>query len=172
MRPADCDQVAIGESAERGNGGVGRQNFARDRSAMLRICLAFSGCRLRPFWHGHVRARTLCSRTCSLRHQLAILTRPTRTRPRARLRLWDKLLRILARRWCAGWRDLGGHLDDDPHAFEVVFGIEFTLVYETPLITMAAGHGARWRADSRRGLSRNRHTCAGIARRTQTLLST
>jgi hypothetical protein len=27
-----------------------------------------------------------------LRHQLAVLTRPTRTRPRARLRVWDKLL--------------------------------------------------------------------------------
>jgi transposase InsO family protein len=40
-----------------------------------------------------------------LRHQLAILTRPTRTRPRARLRLWDKLLWALARRWCAGWRE-------------------------------------------------------------------
>jgi len=39
-----------------------------------------------------------------LRHQLAVLTRPTRSRPHARLRLWDKLLWILARRWCAGWR--------------------------------------------------------------------
>src|ERR1700704_4609641 len=39
-----------------------------------------------------------------LRHQLAVPTRPTRTRPRARLRLWDKLPWILARRWCAGWR--------------------------------------------------------------------
>jgi putative transposase len=42
-----------------------------------------------------------------LRHQLAVLTRPTRSRPQARLRLWDKLLWILARRFCAGWR---GHL--------------------------------------------------------------
>src|SRR5437660_7337712 len=40
-----------------------------------------------------------------LRHQLAVLTRPTRTRPRAQLRLWDKLLWVLARRWCAGWRE-------------------------------------------------------------------
>jgi transposase InsO family protein len=40
-----------------------------------------------------------------LRHQLAVLTRPTRTRPRARLHLWDKVLWILARRWCAGWRE-------------------------------------------------------------------
>ena len=40
-----------------------------------------------------------------LRHQLAVLTRPTRTAPRARLRTRDKLLWVLARRFCAGWRD-------------------------------------------------------------------
>jgi transposase InsO family protein len=40
-----------------------------------------------------------------LRHQLAVLTRPTRTRPRVRLRIWDKLLWVLARRFCAGWRE-------------------------------------------------------------------
>ena len=40
-----------------------------------------------------------------LRHQLAVLTRPTRTRPDARLRLWDKVLWILARRFYAGWRE-------------------------------------------------------------------
>ena len=40
-----------------------------------------------------------------LRHQLAVLTRPTRTQPRTQLRSWDKLLWILARRCCAGWRE-------------------------------------------------------------------
>ena len=40
-----------------------------------------------------------------LRHQLAVLARPTRTRPRARLRAWDKVLWVLARRFCAGWRE-------------------------------------------------------------------
>jgi transposase InsO family protein len=40
-----------------------------------------------------------------LRHQLTVLTRPTRTRPRARLRTWDKLLWVLARRLCVGWRE-------------------------------------------------------------------
>ena len=40
-----------------------------------------------------------------LRHQLAVLTRSTRTRPRARLGTWDKLLWVLARWWCAGWRE-------------------------------------------------------------------
>ncbi len=40
-----------------------------------------------------------------LRHQLAVLTRPTRTRPRARLRTWDKLVWVLARRSCVRWRE-------------------------------------------------------------------
>jgi transposase InsO family protein len=40
-----------------------------------------------------------------LRHQLAVLTRPTRTRPCARVRTWDKLLWILAHQWCARWRE-------------------------------------------------------------------
>jgi hypothetical protein len=40
-----------------------------------------------------------------LRHQLAVLTRPTRARPRPRLRAWDKLLWVVARRCCAGWRE-------------------------------------------------------------------
>jgi putative transposase len=40
-----------------------------------------------------------------LRHQLAVLTPPTRTRPRVRLRAWDKLLWVLAHRSWAGWRE-------------------------------------------------------------------
>src|SRR5207253_1005646 len=40
-----------------------------------------------------------------LRHQLAVLTRPTRTRPRPQLHTWDKLLWIVARRFCAGSRE-------------------------------------------------------------------
>ena len=40
-----------------------------------------------------------------LRHQLAVLTRPTRSRPRVRLHTSDKLLWVLARRWCASWRE-------------------------------------------------------------------
>jgi putative transposase len=39
-----------------------------------------------------------------LRHQLGVLARPTRTRRHARLRTWDKVLWVLARRWCASWR--------------------------------------------------------------------
>jgi hypothetical protein len=40
-----------------------------------------------------------------LGHQLAVLTRPTRSRRRARLGTWDKLLWVLAHRWCGGWRE-------------------------------------------------------------------
>jgi len=55
--------------------------------------------------HGLVRPRQdLVVENLLLRHQLAVLTRPTRTRPRLRLRTWDKLLWILARRFCAAWR--------------------------------------------------------------------
>src|SRR6266851_485074 len=49
--------------------------------------------------------RDLVLENLLLRHQLAVLTRPTRTRRYARLRLWDKLLWIVARRFCAGWRE-------------------------------------------------------------------
>ena len=36
--------------------------------------------------------RDLVAENLLLRHQVAVLSRPTRTRPRARLRTWDKLL--------------------------------------------------------------------------------
>ncbi len=48
--------------------------------------------------------RELVLENLLLRHQLAVLTRPTRSRPRARFRLRDKLLWILARQLRAGWR--------------------------------------------------------------------
>src|SRR6266516_3086700 len=40
-----------------------------------------------------------------LRHQLAVLTRPTRSRLRPPLHTWDKLVWVLAHRCCAGWRE-------------------------------------------------------------------
>jgi putative transposase len=49
--------------------------------------------------------RDLMADNLLLRHQLAVLTRPTRTRARAPLHLWDKLFWVLARRFCAGWRE-------------------------------------------------------------------
>ena len=71
---------------------------------MLKACWNSSGCCSRPSWPRFGR-QDLVLENLLLRHQLAVLTRPTRTRPRAQLRLWDKLLWILARRWCAGWRE-------------------------------------------------------------------
>jgi hypothetical protein len=47
--------------------------------------------------------RDLVLENLLLRHQLAVLTRPNRTRPRARLGTWDKLLWVLARRFCVRW---------------------------------------------------------------------
>jgi hypothetical protein len=40
-----------------------------------------------------------------LRHQLAVLTRPTRTRPRRRVRLGDRLVWVLARCLYGRWRE-------------------------------------------------------------------
>ena len=51
------------------------------------------------------RRQDLVAENLLLRHQLAVLTRPTRTRLRPRLCPWDKLLWVLARRWCAHWRE-------------------------------------------------------------------
>jgi transposase InsO family protein len=85
-------------------GGVGRQNLRRpqigDADAVLelfRLLFATAQAAARP--HQNLVVENLL-----LRHQLAVLTRPTRSRPQARLRLWDRLLWILARRFCAGWR--------------------------------------------------------------------
>src|SRR5262245_65756469 len=46
--------------------------------------------------------RDLVAQNLLLRHQLAVLTRPTRERARVRSR--DKLLWIVARRVCRDWR--------------------------------------------------------------------
>jgi transposase InsO family protein len=66
---------------------------------------------LEPFWLllttvlAWVRPRQdLVLENLLLRHQLAVLTRPTRTRPPRQLRSWDKVLWVLARRFCGGWR--------------------------------------------------------------------
>jgi transposase InsO family protein len=86
------------------DGVVGRQNVAPHISdaqgvlELLWLVLTAVLAWLRP-------RRDLVAENLLLRHQLAVLTRPTRTRPRARPRAWDKLLWVLARRWCAGWRE-------------------------------------------------------------------
>jgi hypothetical protein len=85
-----------------------------------------------------------------LRHQLAVLARPTRTRPRARPRTRDKLLWVFARRWCVGWRE---HLTFvTPHTVAVIpldsggsIGQAASLVYRlnrpTPLLVVTDGPG-------------------------------
>ena len=84
---------------------VGRHNLARgwigDADAVLELLWLLLMAVL--VW---VRPRqALVLENLLPRHQLAVLTRPTRPRPRARLRTWDKLLWVLARRFCAGWRE-------------------------------------------------------------------
>jgi transposase InsO family protein len=83
---------------------VGRQNRerARIRDAeyvleFLRFLLATLVASVRP-------RHDLFVENLLLRHQLAVLTRPTQMRRRARLHVRDKLLWILARRFFAGWR--------------------------------------------------------------------
>ena len=83
---------------------MGRQNLTRvqigDADAVLELLwLLFTTVQAAARSHQDLVLENLL-----LRHQLAVLTRPTRRRPHARLRLWDKLLWILARRFCAGWR--------------------------------------------------------------------
>jgi putative transposase len=84
---------------------VRRQNVARaeigDPEGVLELL-----CLLLTTVLASVRPRQdLVLENLLLRHQLAVLTRPTRSRRRARLRTSDKLLWVLARRWCAGWRE-------------------------------------------------------------------
>jgi transposase InsO family protein len=84
---------------------VGRQNLRRARigdaeDVLELLWLLFTTLR------ASVRPRQdLVLENLLLRHQVAVLTRPTRTRTREQLRTWDKLLWILARQWCAGWRE-------------------------------------------------------------------
>ena len=66
------------------------------RSAMLTPCLTFSGSCSQPCKPRSRPRQDLVLENLLLRHQLAVLTRPTRSRPRARLRLWDKLAPVLA----------------------------------------------------------------------------
>ncbi len=81
---------------------MGRQNLARgdigDAYAMLGLLWLLVTTVVRP-------RQELVLENLLLRHQLAVLTRPTQRRSHARLRLWDKLLWILARRFCVGWRE-------------------------------------------------------------------
>jgi len=84
---------------------VGRHYLGRARIGDAERVLELIGLLLLGV-RGLVRPRQdLVVENLLLRHQLAVLTRPTRTRPRARLGTWDKLLWVLARRFCARWRE-------------------------------------------------------------------
>ena len=73
---------------------------------LLWLLLTTIFCSLRP-------RQDLVLENLLLRRQIAVLTRPTRFRPRARLRTWDKLLWGLARRFRAGARTMDRCLHDD-----------------------------------------------------------
>jgi transposase InsO family protein len=84
---------------------VGRQNLARAQISDAESVLECVRLLLTVLLASVCPRHDLVVENLLLRHQLAVLTRPTRTRRRARLRLWDKLLWVLARRFCAGWRE-------------------------------------------------------------------
>jgi hypothetical protein len=82
----------------------GKSSRAR-RSAILRACSNCSGCYSWPSGRGCARARTSCSRTCSC--AINSPSSPARRAPDRVLGLvpGDKLLWVVARRFCAGWRE-------------------------------------------------------------------
>jgi hypothetical protein len=84
---------------------VGRQNHERAQIRDAECVLEFVRLLLTTLVASVRPRHDLVIENLLLRHQLAVLTRPTRTRPRAGLHLWDKLLWILARRFFAGWRE-------------------------------------------------------------------
>jgi AcrR family transcriptional regulator len=84
---------------------VGRQNLARAQISDAESVLECLRLLLTVLLASVCPRHDLVVENLLLRHQLAVLTRPTRTRRRARLLLWDKLLWVLARRFCAGWRE-------------------------------------------------------------------
>ena len=77
---------------------VGRQNLARAQISDAESVLECLRLLLTVLNSSVCQRHDLVVENLLLRHQLAVLTRPTRTRPRARLRLWDKLHWVLARR--------------------------------------------------------------------------
>jgi hypothetical protein len=57
----------------------------------------------RAWWSAILRARNLAAENVALRHQLDDVTRPTRSRPRLKLRLCDRILWVwLSRLWSGG----------------------------------------------------------------------
>src|SRR5262245_62005829 len=93
--PAPCRRVWVGKTSR-----VPQGHSAGDASGMLEVV-----------WLTLVAVRAACRQRCELvtenlllRHQLALLTRPTRRRPRVRFRRLDQLLWVLTRRLRPEWR--------------------------------------------------------------------
>jgi putative transposase len=87
------------------SGPVGRQNLARTPISNLGCMLELLWLLLRAMLAWVRSHHDLVLENLLLRHQVAVVSRPTRARPRPQAHTWDKLLWILARRFCAGWRE-------------------------------------------------------------------
>jgi len=90
-----------------------------------------------------------------LRHQLAVLTRPTRTRPRPRLRSWDKLVCLGARP-----RRLRG-MARPPGARHAGHGCPLAPAELAPVLALEDAPSWRATTRERRGAGIDRHDVAG-----------
>ena len=60
---------------------------------------------MRAVWSAITRAKDLAAENIALRHQLDVLLCPTRSRPRLRPKLRDRILLVWLSRIWAGWKD-------------------------------------------------------------------
>ncbi len=59
----------------------------------------------RAFWSAFTDRCGLAARNVALEHQLDVITRPTRSRPRAKLKLRDRILQVWLSRIWSGWKN-------------------------------------------------------------------
>ena len=84
---------------------MGRQNLTRTKISDAESVLELLWLLIMTVFASLRPRQELVLENLLLRHQLAVLTRPTRTRPRAQLHTWDKLLWAATHRFCAAWRE-------------------------------------------------------------------
>jgi hypothetical protein len=60
---------------------------------------------VRAVWSAVIRAKNLAAENVALRHQLDVVLRPTRSRPRLMLKLRDRILLVWLSRIWSGWKD-------------------------------------------------------------------
>ncbi len=60
---------------------------------------------LRAAWRSLAKPRQLAAENIALRHQLDVVLRPTRSRPRPKLKLRDRILWVWLSRIWSGWKD-------------------------------------------------------------------